>query len=503
VLSMRELLERYPRGKDLLALTNRQLDDLLLRIIAARASDNGIITPKFLSFGELENIYGVNLSLSAADLGQINQMLAAAYQRLLSAALIMPAPGQPAGVVTVTPAGRSGLPPEQQTLLAWAGGPRVTLAIVFTDIVASTALNIELGDTRMRELREKHFARSADLVAAHAGYEVKRMGDGVIAVFRSVEAAFDYASALQLDPGSPELQVRAGIHIGAVDVGAGDIDGAEVAIAARVTGSIAGAEIWVSSRVKADLERSGTDRGHDRHWHPHDVTLKGIGPERLWSLVREPDREAMPTQCKTVSPAKETRGEAAQRYFAPDLARVIRRQIYILSRAVPNFITSSTGYPAPGDRWTSLKPAKPILYPADAPEFSNLVAEDATLSNEFYNLVQEIGDMVDGWIDNEPPPPPVNAWNILMQKVRHSLQMGKLAAERFCPDREFDATVPAGGTLIERLDAVVSTVQPALDAHIARYKAAQLTAAPQLPTRRTSSVGRPFRPSGPHSWMAS
>lgn len=204
---MQELLEQYPNGKDLLALSDRELDAVILHIAAARETGNDLTAPKFLSLGELENIYGVGLSLSAAALGRINQRLTATYQRLLSAALIMPAPGQPAGVVTVNLQARYGLPTEQQTLLAWAGGPRVTLAIVFTDIVNSTALNIELGDTRMRAVREKHFARSATLVAAHAGYEVKRMGDGVMAVFRSVETAFDYASLLQLDPGSPELQI--------------------------------------------------------------------------------------------------------------------------------------------------------------------------------------------------------------------------------------------------------------------------------------------------------
>jgi class 3 adenylate cyclase len=498
---MQELLEQYPNGRDLVALTDRELDAVVLQIVAARTSGNGLTVPKFLSLGELENIYGVGLSLSAADLGQINQRLTATYQRLLSAALIMPAPGQPTGVVTVTAAGRSGSPAEQQTLPGWAGGPRVTLAIVFTDIVDSTALNIELGDTRMREIREKHFARSVALVTAHAGYEVKRMGDGVMAVFRSVETAFDYASLLQLDPGWPELQIRAGIHIGPVDVSADDVDGAEVAMAARVAGSITGAEIWVSSRAKADLERSGTDREPGRCWHRHDVTLKGIGLERLWSLVAEPDGEGVPLPAETVLSAEERRAEAARRYFAPELARVIRQQIYILGRAVPNFITASIGRPALGDRWTSLRPAQPVLYPA-APEFSNLAAADATLLNEFYSLVQEIADIINGWIDNEPPPPPVNAWNFLMQKVRHSLQVGKLAAERFCPDREFDATMPASGTLIARMDAAISTVQPALDAHLAHHTATGQTASPKPRTRLSPSTGLPPLPRGPQGWLA-
>jgi class 3 adenylate cyclase len=497
---MRELLERYPEGKDVLALTDRQLDSVLLQIVAARASGNALTAPRFLSLGELENIYGVGLSLSAADLGQINQRLTAVYQRLLSEALTMPAPGQPAGVVTVSSAGKSGLPAERQTLLGWAGGPRVTLAIVFTDIVGSTALNIELGDTRMREICDSHFARSAALVALHGGYEIKRVGDGVIAVFRSVESAFEYAGALQLDAGSPELQVRAGIHVGPVNVADGDIGGAEVAMAARVVGSIPGAEIWVSSRAKADLDRSGANRD-DGRWHSHDVVLKGIGPERLWSIVADTDEADASLAAETEPSPEERCAEAARRYFVPELARVIRQQIYILGRVVPNFITASVDKPGPGDRWTSLKPALPTLYPR-APEFANLPAEDATLLNEFYSLVQEVADTVDSWINNQPPPPTVNAWNFLMQKVRHCLRTGKLAAARFCPDREFDATMPAGGTLIARIDSAIAAVQPALDAQLARH-AASATAPPRPPrTRLSPSAGRPGVTRGPHGWMA-
>ncbi len=160
---MKELLERFPAGNDILALSDRQINSALLEIVTARADGNGLTSPKFLYLGELENIYGVSLSLSANELTQVNETLAAAYLRLLSSNLTMPAPGQPAGVVTVRSAGRSGLPAEHKPLLEWAGGARVTLAIIFTDIVDSTALNIELGDTAMREVRDRHFAQSTAL----------------------------------------------------------------------------------------------------------------------------------------------------------------------------------------------------------------------------------------------------------------------------------------------------------------------------------------------------
>jgi predicted ATPase/DNA-binding winged helix-turn-helix (wHTH) protein/class 3 adenylate cyclase len=176
-----------------------------------------------------------------------------------------------------------------ETLREWARDDRVTLAIVFTDIVGSTALGRELGDEQMNDVRRAHFGRSRALLAQHTGREIKTIGDSVMAVFRSIGAALDYAHALHLDPGHAELQargVRAGIHIGSVDVVEEDIFGTEVAVAARVVGGIEGAEIWLSDQAKRDLERAGARRHSGMQWLPHDgVELKGIGTERLWSLV--------------------------------------------------------------------------------------------------------------------------------------------------------------------------------------------------------------------------
>src|SRR5215831_2133928 len=176
-----------------------------------------------------------------------------------------------------------------ETLREWARDDRVTLAVVFTDIVDSTALGKALGDEQMNGVRRAHFGYSRALLAEHAGREIKTIGDSVMAVFRSIGAALDYAHALYLDPGHTALQargVRAGIHIGSVDVVGEDIFGTEVDVAARVVGGIEGAEIWLSDQAKRDLERAGARRHGDLQWLPHEgVELKGIGTERLWSLV--------------------------------------------------------------------------------------------------------------------------------------------------------------------------------------------------------------------------
>ena len=82
---------------------------------------------------------------------------------------------------------------KNKPLIEWAGGARVTLAIVFTDIVDSTALGIQLGDAAMSEVRRRHFAQSTALVAKYAGREIKTIGDSVMAVFRSAGAKIRYS----------------------------------------------------------------------------------------------------------------------------------------------------------------------------------------------------------------------------------------------------------------------------------------------------------------------
>ena len=169
---------------------------------------------------------------------------------------------------------------------AWAGDERVTLAIVFTDIVGSTALGEELKDTQMNEVRRAHFAQSRRLIEQYKGREIKTIGDSFMAAFRSVENALDYAKALQAKPGHPQVRIRAGIHIGPMQIEEDDVFGGAVNFAARVVGAIKGAEIWLSDRAKKDLDSSGAKKHAQLKWEQHDgVEMKGfIGDFTLWSL---------------------------------------------------------------------------------------------------------------------------------------------------------------------------------------------------------------------------
>ena len=269
-----------------LALNDRQIDSVLLEIVTARADGNGITLPKFLSLGELET-----------STVSISRYRPAVYSRSMSAwpppingccrrASSLLRSGNPAASLRSRRLAAPACPAERR-VAQMGRRTHVTLAIVFTDIVDSTALNIESGDAAMRKIHRDHFAQSANFLGQHDGFEVKTIGDGILSVFRSVNDALAYALALHSDPGSSELQVRAGIHIGPVEVTEHDIEGAEVAIASRVVGAIAGAEIWMSSRAKEDIDRLGSYRNQGWHWQPHDVSLKGVGATRLWSLAEK------------------------------------------------------------------------------------------------------------------------------------------------------------------------------------------------------------------------
>lgn len=168
----------------------------------------------------------------------------------------------------------------------WAGDERVTLAIVFTDVVDSTALGERMRDKRMYEVRQAHFAQSRKLTAQYKGYEIRTIGDSVMAAFRSVAAALDYARALCADPGPPELRLSAGIHIGPLQIEESDVFGRTVNFAARVVGAVKSAEIWLSEQAKADIDVLGARRHEELHWQRHDnVGLKGFaGAFTLWSV---------------------------------------------------------------------------------------------------------------------------------------------------------------------------------------------------------------------------
>jgi hypothetical protein len=61
-----------------------------------------------------------------------------------------------------------------------------------------------------------------------------------------------------------------------------------------------------------------------------------------------------------------------------------------------------------------------------------------------------------------------NEYNGLMQAVQNSLEIGRNAVERVCPDRLYNPLVPVAGTLLQRSETAMSTAKRAVTAHLSR-----------------------------------
>jgi len=132
-------------------------------------------------------------------------------------------------------------------------------AIMFTDIVDSTAMTERLGDVRAVEMVRAHDALVRRALKNKGGREVKHTGDGIMASFDDVAAAVDCARAIQqafdaFNLASQEkLQVRIGLDAGEPVADSNDLFGTTVQMAARLCQSADPDTILVSRAVSEFL----------------------------------------------------------------------------------------------------------------------------------------------------------------------------------------------------------------------------------------------------------
>jgi class 3 adenylate cyclase len=173
---------------------------------------------------------------------------------------------------------------------AFAGFPtgvhsRVLMTLLFTDLVGSTAKAAELGDARWRQLLSEHFEAARVLLERFRGREVKTTGDGLLATFDAPGRALRCAAAIRGAAHRHGLHIRAGVHVGEVELVGKDVRGGTVHEAARIMAAAGEDEILVSELTRGLAGASGLVF-EDRGTH----TLKGLdGQWRLAAFVGDPE----------------------------------------------------------------------------------------------------------------------------------------------------------------------------------------------------------------------
>ncbi len=157
---------------------------------------------------------------------------------------------------------------------------RVLAAVLFTDLVSSTAQLAELGDRRWKDLLDTHDRVLARAVGDHRGKLVDRAGDGMLATFDGPARAVRCATAIGTELRKIGLEMRAGVHVGEIELRGDGVAGIAVHLAARVMGEAGSGEVIVSRTVRDLTIGSGLEFA-DRGMHE----LKGIaGTWELFAL---------------------------------------------------------------------------------------------------------------------------------------------------------------------------------------------------------------------------
>jgi adenylate cyclase len=150
------------------------------------------------------------------------------------------------------------------------------LAIAFTDLVDFSTWALKAGDDAAIQLLSDVGDAIEPPVKENGGTVVKRLGDGMMAVFKDPEAGVralleGKKRLAQVKAKGYKPKIRAGIHVGKPRKVRGDYFGVDVNIAARVADAAKGGELLLSDQaLDAISEDSVEVRPRER------LTAKGV-----------------------------------------------------------------------------------------------------------------------------------------------------------------------------------------------------------------------------------
>jgi class 3 adenylate cyclase/tetratricopeptide (TPR) repeat protein len=241
-------------------------------------------------------------SLTAEDLKDLGVTIVGHRRKLLDAIAAVgvaskpkppPAPADPPGTLHA-PAVAS-----RRQIRSGADAERRPITVVFCDLVGSTSMAAKLDAEDWRTLVSTYLDEASAAVAGLGGHVLKKLGDGLMALFgyphaqendaeRAVRAALAIQRALveinarNASKSAPELAARIGLDSGQVVVDAtGEVFGEAPNIAARVQSAAEPGSILITATVQRQTAGLFVAEDHGQH------ELKGMSaPMTLYRIVR-------------------------------------------------------------------------------------------------------------------------------------------------------------------------------------------------------------------------
>jgi class 3 adenylate cyclase len=200
-------------------------------------------------------------------------------------------------------------------------GRDVEVAILFADVVGSTQLYEQLGDTKAREMVGRCLEIMRDATEANRGNVIKTMGDEVMSTFPTADDAMNAAKRMQehistdssLAHEGGQVAIRIGCHYGAVVQEQRDIFGSAVHTANRMTSQAKAKQIITTlstvERLSADWQATArqidvaTVRGKADEvilfevlWQPEEAT--SMLPTVAWSNSKRARARTLSLRCQ-------------------------------------------------------------------------------------------------------------------------------------------------------------------------------------------------------------
>jgi class 3 adenylate cyclase len=157
---------------------------------------------------------------------------------------------------------------------------RRLLTLLITDLVDSTPTAAKVGDAVWRDMLSAHYEMVRTQLERFDGREVKTTGDGMLVTFDGPAQALWCAGEIRERANRERLHMRAGIHVGEVEVVAADVRGVAVHEAARIAHAAGPDEVLASELTRA-LALTSDVAFEDRGMY----TLKGIGEAHLFAYL--------------------------------------------------------------------------------------------------------------------------------------------------------------------------------------------------------------------------